>query len=84
MRACIDWATRLSESIWATSRCTDVECLDAGAVLEWAGQCAGEARAGLGVAARAVLDFGVGVAHDLLEDDVDEGASLVAGWLRWW
>ena len=38
----------------------------------------GEACAGLGVAARAVLDFGVGMAHDLLEHDVDEGAPLAA------
>ena len=29
--------------------------------------------------ARAVLDFGVGVTHDLLEHDVDEGAPRVTG-----
>ena len=53
--------------------------LDAGAVLQRAGHLVGEARAGLGVAARAVLDVGVGVTHDLLEHDVDEGAPLVTG-----
>ena len=53
--------------------------LDAGAVLERSGHLGGEARPGLGVAARAVLDFGVGVTHDLLEHDVDEGAALVTG-----
>ena len=52
--------------------------LDAGAVLEWSGHRVGEARTGLGVAARAMLDVGVGVTHDLLEHDVDEGAPLVA------
>ena len=52
--------------------------LDAGAVLERSGHLGGEARPGLGVAARAVLDFGVGVTHDLLEHDVDEGAALVS------
>ena len=46
--------------------------LDAGAVLEGAWHLVGEACAGLGVAARAVLDFGVGVTHDLLEHDVDK------------
>ena len=53
--------------------------LDAGAVLERSGHLGGEARTGLGVAARAVLDLCVGMAHDLLEHDVDEGAALVTG-----
>ena len=53
--------------------------LDAGAVLERSGHLVGEARPGLGVTARAVLDFGVGVTHDLLEHDVDEGAPRVTG-----
>ena len=53
--------------------------LDAGAVLERAGHRVGEARPGLGVAARAVLDVGVGVTHDLLEHDVDKCAPLMAG-----
>ena len=52
--------------------------LDAGAVLQRAWHLGGEARPGLGAAARAVLDVGVGVTHHLLEHDVDEGAPLVA------
>ena len=52
--------------------------LDAGAVLQGSGHPVGEACAGLGVAARAVLDLCVGVTHDLLEHDVDEGAPLAA------
>ena len=52
--------------------------LEAGVVLERAGQLVGEAGAGCGVAMRAVLDFAVVVAHGLLEDEVDEGAPLVA------
>ena len=51
---------------------------DAGTVLQRSGHLAGEACAGLGVAARAVLDLCVGVTHDFLEHDVDEGAPLVA------
>ena len=51
---------------------------DAGAVLQRSGHLVGEACARLGVAARAVLDLCVGVTHDLLEHDVDEGAPLVA------
>ena len=43
-----------------------------------AGHLVGEACPGLGVAARAVLDLCVGVAHHLLEHDVDEGAPLAA------
>ena len=46
--------------------------------LRKSGYLVGEACAGLGVAARAVLDLCVGVTHDLLEHDVDEGAPLVA------
>ena len=49
--------------------------LDAGAGLERAGHLGGKARPGLGAAARAVLDFGVGVTHDLLEHDVDGCAA---------
>ena len=52
--------------------------LDAGALLQGSGHLEGEACARLGVAARAVLDLCVGVTHDLLEHDVDEGAPLVA------
>ena len=52
--------------------------LDAGAVLQGSGHLEGEACARLGVAARAVLDLCVGVTHDLLEHDVDEGAPLAA------
>ena len=52
--------------------------LDAGAVLQGSGHLKGEACARLGVAARAVLDLCVGVTHDLLEHDVDEGAPLAA------
>ena len=51
---------------------------DAGAVLQRSGHLVGEACPGLGVAARTVLDLCVGVTHDLLEHDVDEGAPLVA------
>ena len=49
-----------------------------GAVLQRSGHLVGEACPGLGVAARAVLDLCVGVAHHLLEHDVDEGAPLAA------
>ena len=52
---------------------------DAGAVLQRSGHLGGEARAGLGVTARTVFDFGIGVTHHLLEHDVDERAPLVAG-----
>ena len=45
--------------------------------LQRAGHLGGEACAGLGVAARAVLDFGVGVTHHLLEHDVDKRTPLV-------
>ena len=51
---------------------------DAGAVLQRSGHLVGEACPGLGVAARAVLDWCIGVTHDLLEHDVDEGAPLAA------
>ena len=51
---------------------------DAGAVLQRSGHLVGEACPGLGVAARTVLDLCVGVTHDLLEHDVDEGAPLAA------
>ena len=78
MRACIDQATRLSESVCSNQQVHDAG-LDARAVQQRAGHLGGEARTGLGVTARAVLDFGVGVAHDLLEHDVDEGTPLVAG-----
>ena len=53
--------------------------LDAGAVLQGAWHLAAEARPGLGVTARAVLDVGVGVTHYLLEHDVYKRTPLVAG-----
>ena len=52
--------------------------LDAVAVLQRAGHLGGEACPRLGVAPGAVLDLCVGVAHHLLEHDIDEGASFVA------
>ena len=70
--ACTIWA-RVEREHLRDEQVHDVG-LDAGAVLQRSGHLEGEACARLGVAARAVLDLCVGVTHDLLEHDVDEGA----------
>ena len=59
----------------------DREDPDADAVLTRTVEVVGEGGAGLAVAVRAVLDLGVVVLDDLLEDDVDAGAPLVVGGL---
>ena len=51
--------------------------LGARAVLHGTGEALGERRAGVGAAVRAGLDLGIDVAHDLLKDNVDLGASLL-------
>ena len=52
--------------------------LDAGTVLQRPGHAVGEASPGLGPAARAALDLGIGMVLDGLEDDIDQGAAFVA------
>ena len=69
MRACIDWAM---------SRCT-TQAWTPGPYCSGPGISAGKRARVLGAVARAVLDFGVGVTHHLLEHEVDKGTPLVSG-----